>query len=546
MDLEKRMKRAEASFTLSQQIVSIGNEPARLLNTVVKFAVETIGDGCAAALLTLPGDRLKVYAFHHKNPGAQELLRKSVLQQGYGLEGAVEWVVNAGEPLLVPTLDQEKLVQIARPEQIEYIEQVGVQSIMIVPIKGRGAVLGTLTLFRDREGSPYTKDDLAYLMDIASRTGLAIDNTSLTRSLNLESSGRRTAEEALNWSEVRFRSIFASTSLGIKLLDLDGNILETNPAFQEMLGYSKGELAMNSISSYLHPAEVRRVVQILNNLKTGRAKSIQLEHRLISKDGSIVWVNATFTGIKIDEQDGPITFIVAIAENITKRKRLEAEMAEMKSRLSNHVEMERLKLAQELHDGPMQVLYTTIYKMENWDDHTSPEDREKMDALKQDLLNVVQGLRNTAKDLRPPTLASFGLEKAIQSHAEEFTEDHPELSIDLELDEDGQLLPENIRLLLFRVYQHSLTNVLRHGKASQVDVRFSFDAEQAHLEIRDNGAGFVVPDSWVELVRHGHYGLAGEVERINLVDGTFLVESAPGAGTTVRVIIPLKEIPDST
>ena len=75
----------------------------------------------------------------------------------------------------------------------------------------------------------------------------------------------------------------------------------------------------------------------------------------------------------------------------------------------------------------------------------------------------------------------------------------------------------------------------------QGPVRFSFDAEEARLEISDNGKGFEVPSNWIEFVRQGHYGLAGAVERVSALGGTLKVESQPGNSTTVRVVIPWKE-----
>jgi PAS domain S-box-containing protein len=418
--------------------------------------------------------------------------------------------------------------------------------MMVVPIKGRDGIVGTLSLFRDRGGNSYTAEDQTYIMDVAYRTGLAIDNSSLVNSLRVESSVRRIAEKALELSEVRFQSIFTSTALGIKLLDLEGNILETNPAFRNILGYSEDELRGKPIVSYWHPEDAKLLVQLLDKLKKDRVQSFQLEHRLISRDRSTVWFNVTFTGIKKSEQDESLAFIVAIAENITKRKRMEAEMAEMKSRLHSHVEMERLQLAQELHDGPLQDLYSAIYKIESWGDQDVHQDQKKVDVLKQDLLKVVQELRNTAKNLRPPALTNFGLEKAIRSHAEEFSEAHPEIKLTMNLAQDRQTLPEDIRLILFRIYQNSMTNIIRHAQASEVYVRFAFDAEEAQLEVRDNGVGFEVPSSWVELVRQGHYGLAGAVERVALLGGVFIVDSTPGLGTTARVVIPIRDGNDST
>ncbi len=98
-----------------------------------------------------------------------------------------------------------------------------------------------------------------------------------------------------------------------------------------------------------------------------------------------------------------------------------------------------------------------------------------------------------------------------------------------------------MRLALFRVLQQALVNVVRHAEATEVRIHFSFDAEEAHLEISDNGKGFQVPANWIEFVRQEHYGLAGASERVSALGGVFKVESKPGNSTTVRATIPWSE-----
>jgi signal transduction histidine kinase len=236
-----------------------------------------------------------------------------------------------------------------------------------------------------------------------------------------------------------------------------------------------------------------------------------------------------------------VAFVVGIVENITEQKRIEMEMAELNSRLQSSMELERLRLAQELHDNPMQALYSAIYRIEELRAAADPELKTALEKVNDDIKSVLQGLRATAKELRPPTIFNFGLENAIRSHTDDFEERHPGIKISLSLAHDRQLLPERVRLALFRVFQQSLANVLRHAEATKVQVRFSFDAEEARLEIIDNGKGFEVPSNWIELVRQGHYGLAGAAERVHTLGGTFQVESRPGNSTIVRAVIPWKE-----
>jgi PAS domain S-box-containing protein len=401
--------------------------------------------------------------------------------------------------------------------------------------------VGTINVLRHRDSKSLNVEDQSFLTDIAYRTALAIENCRLFESLHSEITERLSAKQALDMSEARFRSIFEYVTVGIKVLDLDGKILQTNYAFQSMIGYSEEELVGNPFYQFLHAEDVGRASKLFQDAKINGTSFFRFEHRAIHRDKSIVWVKTIFTVIQNSKDDHRPAFIVGILENITDQKRMELEMSELNSRLQNSMELERLRLAQELHDNPMQSLYSAIYRIEELRGTASPELKEGLGDVKEHIQNVLQDLRATAKELRPPTIFNFGLENAIRSHANDVLEKHPDLSIYLSLAHDRQILPEKVRLALFRIFQQSLANVLRHAKATEVHVRFSFDAEEAHLEIVDNGRGFGVPPNWIDFVRQGHYGLAGAAERANALGGVLKVKSTPGSSTTIQVIIPWKD-----
>ncbi len=205
----------------------------------------------------------------------------------------------------------------------------------------------------------------------------------------------------------------------------------------------------------------------------------------------------------------------ALIAEIMERRKIEGELAEVRSRLLDRVEAERRELARDLHDGPMQDLYGIIFTIDSItkDEKTAQETKNK-------LLQVVQELRAISRDLRPPTLAPYGLQKAIQSHLENLKQDHPKLKVLANLMPDGQILPEPARMALFRIYQMAITNVLRHAKASEVSIDFFNRIEEITLTIKDNGCGFNVPDRWIELARQGHLGLVGAAERAEAIGGS--------------------------
>jgi signal transduction histidine kinase len=220
---------------------------------------------------------------------------------------------------------------------------------------------------------------------------------------------------------------------------------------------------------------------------------------------------------------------------------LESDLVEVQRVLMEAHEIDQVKLAKVLHDGPVQDLYGLSFLLKALTEDCNPTVRVKIEELQSGLQNVVHQLMNVCGDLRPPTLSPFGLAKTIQSHAETFQALHPELHVGVELTHDRDL-PENIRIALFRVYQEALLNVLKHAHARHVIVRFGMETDQVFLEIQDDGEGFQVPEDWVELVHQGRLGIAESIERVFSIRGELKIDSAPGSGTRLRVAIPYAQI----
>lgn len=223
----------------------------------------------------------------------------------------------------------------------------------------------------------------------------------------------------------------------------------------------------------------------------------------------------------------------AMVAEIQERRKIEAELAEVQRRLLDRAEAERRELARDLHDGPMQELYGIMFEID-----ALQEAGGAPETIKQKLLQVVQSLRSISRELRPPALAPYGLQKAIQSHLDNLSQSHPELNIEINLMADGQRLPEPVRMALYRIYQIAITNIIRHAQATQVKVTLELTPLDVVLTVSDNGCGFIVPGRWIELARQGHLGLVGAVERAEAAGGKLTVTSAPGLGTTIRVSVP--------
>ncbi len=229
---------------------------------------------------------------------------------------------------------------------------------------------------------------------------------------------------------------------------------------------------------------------------------------------------------------GDVAGVIGVATDVT-------ALTATRRRLLASREAAQAELARELHDGPVQELYGVTFHLETLAD-TLPDAaaRARLAAGLAALEGVAGTLRAISRELRPPTLAPFGLAAVIGAHARRVREARPDLTIHLDLAPDEPTLAEPDRLALFRIVQEALRNAAQHAGARTVWVRLGWDAATITVEVRDDGVGFAPPPRWAALVERGHLGLAGATERAEALGGRLTVESAPGRGTIVRAVIP--------
>jgi PAS domain S-box-containing protein len=233
---------------------------------------------------------------------------------------------------------------------------------------------------------------------------------------------------------------------------------------------------------------------------------------------------------------------VGVFMDITALKRAEEETLrlaaenEIKNRLIEQREKERQQIARDLHDGPVQALTAAIFNLRSLLMGPCAEGiSEELEELQTTLQEQINDLRVYAGELRPPTLSKFGLGKAIRSHLDVFQEKHPEIACYFDEDLDGEQLPEEKRLALFRIFQEGLVNITKHAQASKVHIRLAKEQDQLVMEIWDNGVGFEAPKDWLDLARQGHLGLVGMRERAEAVGAVLEVVSKGGEGSRVVV-----------
>ena len=224
---------------------------------------------------------------------------------------------------------------------------------------------------------------------------------------------------------------------------------------------------------------------------------------------------------------------------LQKSRRMQEELRHLSRRLLSVQEEERKRISRELHDVVAQALTGINVRLSMLKTQSTADasDLHKKIATTQRLVQKsVEIVHRFARDLRPTVLDDLGLVPALRSYFEIVREDSG-LRIDLTTFRGVEKLDVGAKTVLYRVVQESLSNVVQHAKASRVTVSLAEHGGIFCMDIHDNGKGFQTEK--VEAAESGeHLGLLGMRERVEMVGGTFRVESTPGKQTTVRVKIP--------
>ncbi len=201
-------------------------------------------------------------------------------------------------------------------------------------------------------------------------------------------------------------------------------------------------------------------------------------------------------------------------------------------------ELERRRLAGDIHDGISQRLVTLSYRLDAasraFDDPAAAA--EQLEKARELVDLTLQEARAAISGLRPPVLDDLGLAGGLASLARSI----PQIGIEVDLDDDR--LPDHVEIAVYRIAQECLQNVVKHAKATRARLTFMVSDDIARLEIADDGVGFDTFEHPLGSDEMGGYGLLSMAERAEIVGGRLNIRSRPGEGTIVTATIPLPSV----
>jgi len=328
-----------------------------------------------------------------------------------------------------------------------------------------------------------------------------------------------------------YRAIFEASPDGVVVVDGRGVIRQVNSALEHLFGYGRQELEGKPVE-VLVPDTLRGA----HHQHRGRYASdphprpmgIGMELRGRRMDGSEFPVEISLSPLATAGEP----LVIASVRDVTQRKRLR----DFSAGALRASEEERQRIARELHDDTAQRLATLMVRLrllERAADEVTRE--EQVDELRKELQEAADGVRRIARGLRPPELEDAGVAMALRAHARSLQEASG-LLVEMEVENVDDVLAPDAKLVLYRIIQEALSNVLRHSGAERARVVVRREDEHVVAVVEDRGRGFrevAARDGG------GGLGLIGMQERAVMIGGQVGIESRPGEGTRVRVQIPV-------
>ncbi|MFC1945932.1 PAS domain S-box protein [Chloroflexota bacterium] len=345
---------------------------------------------------------------------------------------------------------------------------------------------------------------------------------------------REETVEALHNSEQNFRALFENAHDAIWVTDLKGNIKTANKASAALTGYSVGEILRRNVKSFLGKESRKLASEVRDKLIENQPFIFPYEQKLIKKDGSEATCMVTTNLIT---KDSEITGFQNIARDVTEEKRMQENLRYYLQEITRAQEEERRRIARELHDDTTQVLGSLSRQLDNFvrkEHNLTPKHVLVLEDLRAQLNRGAQDLHRFSQALRLSVLDDLGLIPALRSLIKSVQE-YNGIATDLKVVGKERRFSAEVELLLFRIVQEALNNVVKHAKALGTKVVLEFGKGRIKLTISDNGQGFEPTERIDDLPRSGKLGLAGIQERARLIGGTLEVKSKTGVGTSLIV-----------
>jgi signal transduction histidine kinase len=518
-----------------------------LLQQIVETAAQLTGARYAAlAVVDTSGKRLERFL----TTGMDAATRAAIGHEpvGRGLLGAV--LRDARPVRLADIADDPRSVGLppGHPSMTAFLG---------VPILLRGVVYGNLYLTDKQDGSEFTEEDEDLMQLLAAQAAVAVANARLHESsmrwlrqlesineIGMALATQIELEPVLAIVAARLRELLAArvvlvaipdTPDALRVAAADGEGAGSILGARLGLGESKvGRVLERAASEVVDSVVADPEVDPEATRRLGVATALYVP---LIVEGRAVGVVAAHDKLGDDSRFGDDD--LRLAESLARRAAIAIDMSRRVSRdamgrVVDAQELERTRLARELHDETGQALTSILLGLKALERTVDTEEsRSHVAAVRELVVSTLRDVRRLAVELRPAALDDFGLAPALQRLVDNRRQDG-ETTVDLEIRLGDERLPADVETTMYRIVQEALTNIAKHARATRVSILVTRKGDTAVVVVEDDGGGFDVGG------RTGGLGLSGMRERVALVGGKLRLETSPGAGTTIAAEVPLR------
>jgi PAS domain S-box-containing protein len=343
------------------------------------------------------------------------------------------------------------------------------------------------------------------------------------------------------------------------VIDREGRVVAWNKAIEVMTGISAAEMLGKADQEYALPFYGKRIPILIDMALSPRdafddrypfvkrendALVTEIFVPALKPDGAYLWVKAS----PLYNDRGEIIGAIETIRDITKHKITEkalrdsqAKLRFLSSQLLKAHEQERRRLSAELHDELGQTL--NVFKLQvRFIEKRLGKEQKDLRTDCEYLLHytdeIIESVRRISRDLSPSILEDLGLACALEHLTDEFTK-HYKTACAAKIDNIDQLFPQDFQILIFRIFQESLTNIAKHAEASQVELKIEKKGEAVFFSMADNGKGFNLKNIAELNPTQKGLGLAVMEERVHMLGGTLDICSLEGLGTRISFSLKL-------
>ena len=349
---------------------------------------------------------------------------------------------------------------------------------------------------------------------------------------------RRQMMEALQNAAAYTRNLIETSVDPLIIINKDAKVTDLNKATEHFLNLKREQIIGTDFSRYFtEPEKAAKGFQHV--FKRGFIR----DYPLAIKGRFNVVRDVLFNARVYQNQAGETEGVVAAARDITRRNRIEERLRKSEERLKflsirllEVQEHERKSIATELHDSVASSLTAVILGLSRARpaiEACEPRYREIINSSIAMLQNVTDETRQLMNSLRPPMLDDFGLISSIRWFKEQYGSLNPELTTEMEITIEENMIPAQLKIVLFRIIQEAFTNIAKHSRAQTANLYLKQTENRLNLVIADDGAGFDpdAVDSNKELNKG--FGIMSMKERAQLSGGNLTIDSDRGQGTII-------------